>query len=120
MRPASPATQQGLAQHIENVDQGSTIDFDVKLRHRFEGGVTAEIVTELIAGDKSLDPQSLPSGAGTLTYVAPDENDKDATAQLISTSNRGIGTLLLTFHTATQLQVNISDTETFDEIIRSR
>jgi hypothetical protein len=47
--------------------------------------------------------------------VADDEDDKDATVKLTSTSKRGIGTLVLTFHTGTkQLTVTITGSELFD------
>ena len=104
---------QETSQHTENVDQASSTAFAVSLHHRFESSALAhDVVADLAAGDKSLDPPSLPNGAGTLTYVAPEENGKDATVRLSSKSNRGIGTLVLTFHTATvKLQVDISGTQ---------
>ncbi|MDQ1425649.1 MAG: hypothetical protein QOD72_3147 [Acidimicrobiaceae bacterium] len=107
--------QQNSSQHTEQVDKGSTTTFATKLRQRFSGGVTASTQSELVDGKKSLDPKSIPSGEGTLTYVAGDENGQDATAKLTSTSKRGIGTLVLTFHTGTkQLTVAISGSELFD------
>ena len=111
--------QQLSSQHTENVDQASETGFAVSLHQRYGGEtLTKEIVTELVTGDVSLDPQSLPSGSGTLTYVAPDEDGKDATVKLTSTSNRGIGTLVLTFHTGIlTLQVDISGKENFADTI---
>jgi hypothetical protein len=107
--------RQNSSQHTENVDKGSTTNFAVKLRQRFSGGVTASIEGELVDGKKSLDPKSMPTGVGSLSYVADDEDDKDATAKLTSTSKRGIGTLVLTFHTGTkQLTVTITGNELFD------
>ena len=110
---------QEASQHTENIDQSSTTDFAVSLHHRFDSAtLTQEILADLTAGDKSLDPQSLPSGAGTLTYESSDENGKDATVRLSSKSNRGIGTLVLTFHTGKlRLQVDISGTQNLLGII---
>ena len=118
--PLPTATQESSV-HTENVDQSSSTAFAVSLHHRFESsGLTQEVVADLASGDKSLDPQSLPSGAGTLTYVAPDENGKDATVRLTTKSNRGIGTLVLTFHTETlKLQVDISGTQNVADIFQT-
>ena len=52
--------------------------------------------------------------------MAPDENGKDATVRLSSKSNRGIGTLVLTFHTETlKLQVDISGTQNVADFLPS-
>ena len=112
---------QEASQHTENVDQSSSTVFAASLRHRFESsGLNQEVVADLASGDKSLDPQSLPTGAGTLTYVAPAENGKDATVRLTTKSNRGIGTLVLTFHTETlKVQVDISGTQNVAEVFQT-
>lgn len=79
---------QETSQHTENVDQGSSTEFTASEHHRFESTpLTTEINAQLTAGDKTLDPDSLPHGTGALTYVAPDENGKDATVELVSMSN---------------------------------
>jgi hypothetical protein len=107
--------------HTEKVDRASKTDFAVSMHHRFESSpLASEIIAELTTGDKSLDPKTLHSGAGTLTYVAPDEDGKDATVKLTSTSNRGIGTLVLTFHTETlKLQVTINGTQNVADFLPS-
>ena len=93
--------QQTTPQHDEAVDQSSETKLQVKLRHRFAGGSLAQPVTTALAGEKTLEPNRL-DGAGSLTYKAPDDEGKKATAKLTSTSKRGIGTLYLDFHTASQ------------------
>lgn len=116
-----PTDSQEKSQHTENVDKSSSTAFAVSLRHRFESSpLSQEVVADLAAGDKSLDPDSLPTGSGSVTYVAPDENGKDATVRLSTTSNRGIGTLVLTFHTGTlKLQVDISGTQAVADVFPS-
>ena len=88
---------QNKAQHDEQVDSGSETKFSVKLRQRFAGTVSAQI-TAALNGERTLEPNKL-EAAGSLTYKAPAEDDKKATATLLSTSKRGIGTLVLDFHT---------------------
>jgi len=56
--------------------------------------VAAIAITTALSGTKTLEPNKLES-SGSLTYKAPDEDDKKATAKLQSTSKRGIGTLVL-------------------------
>lgn len=92
---------QAKSQNDKAVDQSSETKFAAKLRHRFEGGSLSLPITASLSGDKSLEPNRL-DGAGSLTYKAPDEEGKKATATLKSTSKRGIGTLVLDFHTASQ------------------
>jgi hypothetical protein len=110
---------QNTSQHTENVDKSSSTQFSVSEHHRFESSpIAKEIVAELSSGDKSLDPKSLPSGSGALTYVAPGESGKDATVKLTSTSNRGIGTLVVTFHTSSvKVEVSITGSEFFDDFL---
>jgi len=90
--------EQTKPQNDEAVDADSETKFSVKLRHRFDGGSLTQPITANLSGDKTLEPNRLDS-AGTLTYKAPAEDDKKATATLKSTSKRGIGTLVLDFHT---------------------
>ena len=101
--------EQTKSQHDEAVDQSSETKFAVKLRHRFEGGSLSQPITAALAGQKTLEPSRL-EGAGSLTYKAPDEEGKKATATLKSTSKRGIGTLVLDFHTGGALTLTITGT----------
>jgi hypothetical protein len=91
---------QEKSQHDEAVDASSETKFGANLKHRFGGALTGAISATL-SGSKTLEPNKLES-SGSLTYKAPDEDDKKATAKLQSTSKRGIGTLVLDFHTGTQ------------------
>jgi hypothetical protein len=92
-------TAQGATQHDERVDPGSETKFNVGLKHRFGGAVSASTTAILTGGTKTITPNRIDEGSGSLTYKAPDEQDKKATVQLKSTSKRGIGTLVLDFHT---------------------
>ena len=104
--------EQEKSQHDETVDQSSETKFAVNLKHRFGGSVSAPITAALVSGQKTLEPSRLES-SGSLTYKAPDEQDKKATAKLQSTSKRGIGTLVLDFHTGKQaLTLKISGSVT--------
>ena len=102
------AEQQNESQHDEAVDPSSETKFSVNLKHRFAGGaMSAPITASLASGQKALEPSRLES-SGSLTYKAPDEEDKKATAKLQSTSKRGIGTLILDFHTGGGLTLTIT------------
>jgi hypothetical protein len=91
---------QDQTQHDEEVDVGSTTKFAIKVRQRFDSSALNQpVLGDLISGDKKLEPSRLESGTGSLSYLAPDEQDKQATARMRSTSKRGIGTLVLAFHT---------------------
>jgi hypothetical protein len=97
--PIEVASQQ-KSQHDEEVDVSSETKFAVNLKHRFAGGALSQPVTAALTnGAKTLEPGRLGSVPAALTYKAPDEEDKQATAELKSTSKRGIGTLVLSFHT---------------------
>ncbi len=92
-------SEQEKQQHDEEVDVDSETKFSVSLKHRFGGGALSfPINAELTSGDKKLEPSKL-SGSGSLAYKAPAEPEKNAIAQLKSTSKRGIGTLVVGFHT---------------------
>ena len=92
--------EQEKVQHDEEVDTSSETKFAVRLRHRFGGGVEQPASASLSSGGTKLAPSRLDNGSGQLTYTAPDEEDKQATVLLKTTSKRGIGTLVLEFHTA--------------------
>lgn len=103
---------QEKSQHDEQVDVASETKFSVNLKHRFAGGGLSQPVTAALAsGGKKLEPGRLDSVPSSLTYTAPDEQDKKATVALKSTSKRGIGTLYLDFHTGGEgLTLTISGT----------
>lgn len=105
-----PSLQNSVT-HTEEVDKGSTTEFEANLKHRFGDSLTASISAELATGKEKLTPASIAAPPGTLTYKAPDENGKDALVRLRSTSRRGIGTLVLEFHTGPKnLKVKIEGT----------
>jgi len=92
-------SEQSKPQHDERVDVGSETRFSARLKHRYQGALDQPVAASLTSGGKSLEPGRLASVPSSLTYKAPDEEDKKATATLKSTSKRGIGTLVLDFHT---------------------
>lgn len=94
--------EQEKSQHDERVDVSSETKVSVNLKHRFGGAVNAPVTAALTGGEKKIEPSRLESVPSTVTYKAPDEDDKKATAKLQSTSKRGIGTLVLDFHTGAQ------------------
>ena len=103
----------GGGDNIEEVAKGSTTQFQIGLRHRFGATLTASIAASLDSGQVSLSPDSIDKPPGTMTYVAPSEDGKDATVRFTSTSKQGIGILTLIFHTgAKELQVSISGSMT--------
>ena len=102
--------EQGAVQHREEVQPSSETKFQVSVRHRFAGGLSQSLQTQL-SGDKKLEPTQFESVPGTEKYSAPDETDKSATVNLESTSKRGIGRLLLEFRTvANKLRVTVNGT----------
>jgi hypothetical protein len=103
--------EQQTPQHTEEVDVSSDTKFKAELRQRFGGGTLNKPTTaELTSGKEKLTPNKLESGAGELTYKAGDEENKKATAVLRSTSNRGIGTLVLEFQTKGGLTLSVEGT----------
>jgi hypothetical protein len=102
------AVGENFIAHTEEVDKASTTEFEANLKHRFGGSVIASIEAVLSNGKEKLTPASIAQPPGTLTYVAPDEDGKDATVTMTATSKQGIGRLVLGFHTGgTKLQVSI-------------
>ena len=67
--------------HTEEVDKGSTTQFQIGLDHRYQQAVTAKITAKL-DGKESLSPDLIQKPPGQLTYVAPDSDGKDATVLL--------------------------------------
>jgi hypothetical protein len=110
--PIAVADQQ-KSQNDEAVDPSSETKFAASLKHRFEGAApSAPLTAVLTSGAKSLAPNRIDGGSGSLTYKAPDEDGKKATATLQSTSKRGIGTLVLDFHTGGALTLTLTGTAT--------
>ena len=95
--PLEVASQEKV-QHDEEVDPDSQTKFAVSLKHRF-GATVRQPVKASLSGDKKLEPTTLDSGSGSLTYTAPGEDEKQGTVTLKSISKRGIGTLVVQFHT---------------------
>ncbi len=89
-------SQQSSVQHTEEVDKGSDTKFAAALRHRFSSVPTAPIDAAL-SGDKSITPEHAPAAPTSITYTAGDKEDAKADVTLVSTSKRGIGTLVLEF-----------------------
>ncbi len=71
--PASEFRFNRKPTHTEEVDKGSTTQFEVGLDHRYKQPVTAKITAKL-DGKESLSPDAIPKPPGQLTYVAPDQN----------------------------------------------
>ena len=90
--------EQEKVQHDEEVDVDSETKFGLSLRHRFSGALNQPVAATL-SGEKKLEPTKVTSVPSSLTYTAPAEQDKQATVTLKSTSKRGIGTLVIAFHT---------------------
>jgi hypothetical protein len=103
---------QNKIQHDEPVQPSEEKKFKADLKHRFSGIVKAKINASL-SGDKKLEPNLIETPPGQLTYTAPEEQKKEATVTLKSTSRRGIGTLVIKFHTEGQaLTLNLKGTNT--------
>lgn len=106
--PASAFDFNAKPTHTEEVEKGSTTQFEIGTGHRFGQKVIAKVTAEL-HGKDSLSPDLIEQPPGKLTYVAPDEDGQDARVVLESTSRQGIGRLGLTFHTGgKKLKVSIN------------
>ena len=67
--------------HTEDVDKGSTTQFQIGLDHRYKQAVTAKVTAKL-DGKESVSPELIEKPPGQLTYVAPDSDGNDATVLL--------------------------------------
>jgi hypothetical protein len=85
-----------------NVATSSTTQIPVKVTHKFGGADVPSKLEATLSGEASIDPKLIPRTAGTLTYVAPGERNKNATIQLKASSRRGRATLDLTASTGGQ------------------
>lgn len=85
-----------------NVETSSTNQIPVKVTHKFGGADVPSKLEATLSGEASIDPKRIPRTAGTLTYVAPGETNKNATIQLKASSRRGRATLDLTASTGGQ------------------
>jgi hypothetical protein len=86
------------------VDPGSTTSIPVKVVSRFDGSAVSSKLVAALTGGASIDPTSLAKTPGTLTYTAPNENEKSATILLTATSKRGKAKLELTANTGEKKQ----------------
>ena len=85
-----------------NVATSSTNQIPVKVTHKFGGADVPSKLEATLSGEASVDPKVIPRTAGTLTYVAPGERNKNATIHLQASSRRGRATLDLTASTGGQ------------------
>jgi hypothetical protein len=85
-----------------NVAVSSTTQIPVKVTHKFGGADVPSKLEATLSGEASIDPNLIPRTAGTLTYVAPGETNKNATIKLKASSRRGRATLDLTASTGGQ------------------
>ena len=91
-----------VAKSPGNVETSSTTQIPVKVTHKFGGAEVPSKLEAELSGDASIDPKLIPRTAGTLTYVAPGERNKNATIKLKASSRRGRATLDLTASTGGQ------------------
>ena len=111
--PMSAFANNAKPTHTEEVDKGSTTQFDVGLDHRYGQTVPPVKIVAELDGKESLDPKTVEKPPGSLTYVAPDQDGKDAYVRLTATSRQGIAKLVLIFHTgAKKLEVGMNGTLT--------
>jgi hypothetical protein len=92
--------KQSETQHDEAVDPKSETKFSMSIKHRFGGALSQPAEASLTSGDKKLEPAQVYAVPASLKYTAPAEQDKRAVALLKSISKRGIGKLVIAFHTA--------------------
>jgi hypothetical protein len=81
------------------VQAGSTTAIPVNVISIFEGGNAPSKLTAALTGAESIDPTSLATTPGSISYVAPNESGKSATILLTATSRRGKAKLELSANT---------------------
>jgi hypothetical protein len=81
------------------VEPSSTTSIPVTVRHKWDGSEVPSKLDVVLKGEKSVSPTSIAKTAGTLTYVAPGEKNKNSTIGLTATSRRGRATLDLSAST---------------------
>jgi hypothetical protein len=81
------------------VQPGSTTAILVNVISIFDGTNAPSKLKAALTGAESIDPTSLATTPGTLTYTAPGENGKSATILLTATSKRGKAKLELSANT---------------------
>lgn len=81
------------------VQAGSTTAIPVSVISVFDGTNAPSKLTAALTGAESIDPTSLATTPGSLTYTAPNENGKSATILLTATSRRGKAKLELSANT---------------------
>lgn len=81
------------------VQPGSTTAIPVNVISIFEGSNAPSRLKAALTGAESIDPTSLATTPGSLSYTAPGKNGKSATIILTATSKRGKAKLELTANT---------------------
>lgn len=88
-------------EHTRNVQPNDVVSFTAKPVHKVDGTDLDKPVVAAFAGKVSVAPVDTPQRPpAALTYTAPEEDRQTGTITLTSTSNRGIGTLVIEFRTA--------------------
>ena len=75
---------------ITVVAEGSTQEFDLSVKHNFEGTELEDPITTTLSGAESVSPTASTPTPTTITYTAPDERNQTATIEVVSRSRRGI------------------------------
>ena len=101
---AKNAWQSGMCTKIVatspgTVQPGSTTAIPVSVISIFDGSNAPSKLTAALTGAESIDPTSLATTPGSLSYTAPNETGKSATILLTATSNRGKAKLELSAST---------------------
>jgi hypothetical protein len=81
------------------VQPGSTTAIPVNVISVFDGANAPSKLTAALTGAESIDPTSLATTPGSLSYTAPNENGKSASILLTATSKRGKAKLELSANT---------------------
>ncbi len=93
-----------LGAGVRSVQPNSDTPFTANVHQRFEGvDLQVPVIAALSDGQVSVSPSgSKVSAPASFTYKAPGENNKTATVNLVTRSNRGIATLDVKFKTGGQ------------------
>lgn len=85
------------SEHSRKVGPNDVIQFTAQPVHKIDGGNLDKPVVATFSGEKSIDPLDTPVDApAAFTFIAS-QRETSGFITLTSTSNRGIGTLALTF-----------------------
>lgn len=84
------------------------VHFTATVKHVVEGSQLDKPIVAAFSGEKSVIPRDQPlDPPADLTYTAPTQPGKSGTVTLTSTSNRGIGTLGITFTVAPPIVIEL-------------